>query len=114
MVITILIFIIISLVFAIIFSSNRLYCYLFEHKEWDRWKKYIKDIDKFEYCESLSNTHRFVIPNTDISAYIWNDGTCSIHYKTGCICCDFNKYQSNKMKKLLMNKIRDNVGQSRL
>ena len=100
------IFIIILFAFAIIFSSHRLYCYFFEHKEWNRWKKYIKDIDKFEFCENYSNTYSFAIPNTDITAYIWSNGGCSIHNKTRCICCTFDKYHSNKMKKLLMDKIK--------
>ena len=103
------IFIIILLVIVIleiVFYSNRLYCYFFEHTLWNRWKMYIKNIDKFEYSESFLNTHRFILPNTDISAYVWIDGTCSIHYKTGCICCSFDKYHCNKMKRLLMDKIR--------
>lgn len=96
----------IAFVFLILVLTNsRLYCYFFEHKEYKLWKKYIKDIDKFEYCESYSNTHRFTIPNTDISAYVWFDGECSIHYKIACVCCSFDKYHSNKMKKLLMDKI---------
>lgn len=95
-----------TIIFAIIFSSNRLYCYFFEHAEWNRWKKYIKDIDKFEYCESYSNTHRFTIPNTDITAYVWSDVGCSIHNGDKCVCCSFDEYHSNKMKKLLMDKIK--------
>ena len=106
MIIIIWIFIIVLLAFAIIFSSNRLYCYFFEHKEWDRWKKYIKDIDKFEYCESYSNTHIFRILNMDVTAYIWSDGDCTIHDGTKCVCCSFDKYHCNKMKRLLMDKIR--------
>ena len=97
----------ILIVFLILVLTNeRLYCYFFEHKEWNRWKKYIKDIDKFEYCESYSNTHIFTIPNMDITAYIWSDGDCTIHDGTKCVCCSFDKYHSNKMKKLLMNKIK--------
>ena len=86
-------------------SFNRVYCYFFEHEEWNEWKKYIKDVDKFEYCESLPNSYKFIIPNTNISAYVWDDGRCSIHNEFDCICCSFDKYHSNKMKKLLMDKI---------
>lgn len=94
------------LAFFIMLFSNRGYCYLFEHEEYKLWKKYIKDIDKFEYCECYSNGHKFIIPNTDISAYVWFYEGCSIHDGTKCVCCSFDKYHSNKMRKLLMDKIK--------
>lgn len=99
-----------AIIFSIIFSSNRLYCYFFEHAEWNEWNKYIKDVDKFEYDGRYSNCYKFTIPNTDITAYVWDNEKCSIHDETDCICCSFDRYHSNKMKKLLMNKIGDYVG----
>ena len=102
------IFIIVLLAFFLMLSFNRVYCYFFEHEEWNEWKKYIKDVDKFEYCESLPNGHKFIIPNTNIEAYVWDDEGCSIHDKTDCVCCSFDEYHSNKMKKLLMDKIEKN------
>lgn len=102
------IFIIVLLAFAIleiIIYSNKLYCYYFEHEDWNEWEKYIKDIDKFKYDRKYLDCYIFIIPNTDIRAYIWADGSCSIHDNIDCVCCNFDKYHSNKMKKLLMDKI---------
>lgn len=96
----------ISIVFLIlVLISRRQYCYFFENKEYKLWKNYIKDVDKFEYYERCLIGYKFIIPNTNISAYVWNDGRCSIHNEFDCICCSFDKYHSNKMKKLLMDKI---------
>lgn len=100
-----IIWLIAFVLFILVLTNKRLYCYFFEHKEYKLWEKYIKDIDKFEYDRRYSDCYRFTIPNTDITAYVWDDGECSIHDKTGCVCCGFDKYHSNKMKKLLMDKI---------
>lgn len=100
-----IIWLIIFVLFILISTNRRLYCYFFENKEYKLWKKYIKDVDKFEYHKQLLIGHEFIIPNTNIMAYVWNDGRCSIHDGFDCICYSFDKYHSNKMKKLLMNKI---------
>ena len=98
----------ILIVFLILVLTNRrLYCYFFDNKEYKLWKNYIKDVDKFKYHERCLIGYKFIIPNTNISAYVWDDGRCSIHNEFDCICCFFDKYHSNKMKKLLMDKIKN-------
>ena len=96
----------IAFVFLILRLINRrLYCYFFYNKEYKLWENYIKDIDKFKYHERCLIGYEFIIPNTNILAYVWDDGRCSIHNGTKCVCCSFDEYHSNKMKKLLMDKI---------
>jgi cytochrome c biogenesis factor len=91
----------------VILTSHTLYCYFFEHQEWKTWKHFIKISDKFEYDYSSPLATTFVIPNTDIVAYVWKDGIfiCSIHSGDLCLCTSFTKHLSQKMAKLLMEKI---------
>lgn len=89
----------------VIFTSRTLYCYFFEHQEWKTWKHFIKISDKFEYDYSSPVATTFVIPNTDIVAYVWKNGICSIHSGDLCLCTSFTKHLSQKMAKLLMEKI---------
>ena len=91
----------------VILTSHTLYCYFFEHQEWKTWKHFIKISDKFEYDYSSPLATTFIIPNTDIVAYVWKDGIsiCSIHSGDLCLCTSFTKHLSQKMAKLLMEKI---------
>jgi hypothetical protein len=57
----------ISIVFLILVLTNKkLRCYVLDNKEYKLWKKYIKDVDKFEYDGRYSIAYKFIIPNTDI------------------------------------------------
>lgn len=102
-----IVIILISLISIVILTSHTLYCYFFEHQEWKTWKHFIKISDKFEYDYSSPVATTFVIPNTDIVAHVWKNGicTCSIHSGDLCLCTSFTKHLSQKMAKLLMEKI---------
>ena len=100
-----IIWLIAFVLFILVLTNKRLYCYFFEHKEYKLWENYVKDANKFEYHERCLIGYKFIIPNTNISAYVWDDGRCSIHDEFVCVCCGFDKYHSNKMKRLLMDKI---------
>lgn len=115
-----MIFLILVLLFTgITLFIPRLYCFVWEHKEWKLWEEYIKRIDEFEFKNELYHSYQFIIPKTDIRAYVWGKdeneddpllntaiGYCSIHNEWECICCTFDRYHSKKMADLLMTKIK--------
>lgn len=91
----------------------RLYCFVWEHKDWKLWEEYIKRIDEFEFDNGLFKSYQFNIPGTDIQAHVWKKdvpdkiiGCCSIHNESECLCCTFDHYHSKKMADLLMAKIK--------
>lgn len=100
-----------------VFSVPRLYCYVFEHKDWKLWEEYINRVDEFEFDNDFYKSYQFNLPETDIQAHVWKEdeddprlntitGYCSIHNKSECLCCTFDRYHSRKMADLLMAKIK--------
>ena len=100
-------------------SIPKLYCFVWEHKEWKLWEEYIKRVDEFEFDNGLYKSYQFNLPGTEIRAHVWkkdedendpllntNAGYCSIHNEWECICCTFDRYHSKKMADLLMAKIK--------
>lgn len=85
----------------LIYSNITLYCFFFEHKDWKLWEHYITRIDEFVW---VGGEFMFVIPNTEIRAHIWENGLCTIHWESDCLCT-FDTYHSKKMAKLLMTKV---------
>lgn len=53
---------------------GKIYCYLFEHKDWQKWEKVCQVLPElklsehrvFDECEKL-NSYEFLLPNTGIS-----------------------------------------------
>lgn len=116
---TMIFFILVLIFIGITLFIPRLYCFVWEHKEWKLWEEFIKRIDEFEFNSELYNSYQFIIPKTDIRAYIWGKGEneddpllntsigyCSIHNDSECLCCTFDRYHSKKMADLLMEKIK--------
>lgn len=100
---------VILIVFAfIVFPNNYLYNAVFNRKKRKLWKFFIRNADKFDYVGELiiSKVFRW----GDYLAIIWVDNTCSIHISTPtrkeCLATDFDKVMSNRMKDLLLTKIK--------
>lgn len=87
------------------FANIRLFCFLFLHKEWKLWRKYIKDYKSFYFDKKVSDAYLYIQRDSDIHAWVWSDGSCSIHDDNQCILCTFDKYHSKKMAKLLTDTI---------
>lgn len=86
----------------------RLYNFVYNRAEWKLWEEYINRVDEFEFDNSLYLSYEFKNPQTNITAHVWKeDGLCSIHIDTKCLCCSFDKYHSKKMADLLMAKIKE-------
>ena len=92
--------IVVGLLGLFVCLNKKLYCYVFEHKDWKLWNYFIKNYDKFKFVEHgcLSDVYTF----EDYYAHVWkNDGTVSIHKEGECILCSFIECKSKEFKKLL-------------
>ncbi len=102
------IFIIWALLAFIVLSNNYLYNAVFNRKERKLWEFVIRNADKFNYIGhfTLGKVFRW----SDYVAVIWNNNTCSIHIDTPtrkeCIGSCVDKVMSNKMRDLLLTKIK--------
>lgn len=80
--------------------NKKLYCYVFEHKDWKLWNYFIKNYDQFKFEEHgiLSDVYTF----GDYYAHVWkHDGGVSVHKGVECILCSFIECKSKEFKKLL-------------
>ena len=100
---------VILILFAfIVFPNNYLYNAVFNRKERKLWKFLIRNADKFDYvgANGLGKAFRW----GDYLVIIWFDNTCSIHIDTPTrkeyLLSPFDKIMSNKMRDLLLNKIK--------
>lgn len=100
--------IVIILLGFIVLYNNYLYNTIFNREERNNWKFVIQNADKFEYISTheLGKMFRW----GDYVAIIWNDNTCSIHIdtptKSKCLGAHTDKTMSNKMRDLLLTKIK--------
>lgn len=94
----------------IIFKSRRLYCFVFEHKDWKLWNKICKHLKEAKLIKcSVDNNgaviyfqFELVIDFIDYDVMCWcADNTVSIHHNNECILSSFDKYNSNKAAKII-------------
>lgn len=92
----------------VILHNNYLFNAVFNRKQREVWKFVIRNVDKFNYIGNLTTSK--VFRWNDYLAIVWDDNTCSIHIdgpiRSECIAIDFDKVMSNKMRNLLLNKIK--------
>lgn len=104
-IILISILVILILFVFIVFSNDYLYNAIFNRKERKLWKFLIRNVD-YIGAHELGKAFRW----GDYLAIIWFDNTCSIHIGTStrheCLGTDFDKVMSNRMKDLLLTKIK--------
>lgn len=99
---------VILIVWGVILLNNYLYNAVYNRKERNLWKFVIRNADKFDYI----STHKLgkMFRWGDYLAIVWNDNTCSIHIDTPtrrkCLGTNFDKVMSNKMRDLLLTKIK--------
>ena len=108
-IIIMLIFLVIWILLAfIILPNNYLYNAVFNRKQRKLQKFLIRNADKFNYigAHEIGKAFRW----GDYLAVIWFDDTCSIHIGTSirheCLATDFDKVMSNRMRDLLLTKIK--------
>lgn len=72
------------------------YNYIFNHKEWETWKYFIKNADKFQIGYINSTIAIYIWEQ--YTPIIWENGLCSIHTENGeCITSTFNEKLSKQM-----------------
>ena len=107
-IIIISLFIIWVLLTFIVLSNNYLYNVVYNREERNNWKFVIQNADKFDYICSNELGKMFRWGN--YVALIWNDNTCSIHIdtptKSKCLGTHTDKVMSNRMRDLLLTKIK--------
>lgn len=106
-----LILVIITLIALITVVNDALYCFIFEHKDWKKWKEILKLLPSsslvkhtiFEGEHSYLNSYVFHIPIVDsigcpVNIYYWeNKNIVSVHLEDGkCYLSDFDTYHVNK------------------
>ena len=89
----------IALFLIIVFCNINLYCKIFKHKDRKLWKKFIREYDNFKYINEVENSKQFISKDNKYSAWIWENGYCSIHNRKtkGIILSTFDKKMSKKM-----------------
>ena len=99
---------------------GKIYCYLFEHKDWQKWEKVCQVLPElelsehrvFDECEKL-NSYEFLLPNIGISdkdlvvVYWETINEVSVHEVGSgkCILCPFDRYHSSKAVEILKQRI---------
>ena len=107
-IILISIYVIWLLLALILLFNNYLFNAVFNKKEREVWKFLIRNVDKFNYIGTHEIGKAFRWGNYLV--IIWFDNTCSIHIDTPtrkeCIGTHTDKIMSNKMRDLLLTKIK--------
>lgn len=100
----------VAIIFYIIFKSNRLYCFVFEHKDWKLWNKickHLKEAKLIKYNEDHNGTSFYfkfglTIDSIDYDIIYWcEDNVVSVHHDKQCILSYFDKYHSNKAAEII-------------
>lgn len=96
---------------------NRTYCFIFDHKDWNKWADVIKNADKLKFLEHNVydeqpglNNYKFigVLNGEEVEVvYLENNKNVSVHVKdsTDCILSSFDKYHVKKMRKILEKEV---------
>lgn len=91
-------------------------CFLFYHKDWKRWKYMQKHINDFEYLEkvkySAGDAYIFKFTSNNYTLFPKNKykfiifpTSCGLISTNDIILTDYDKYNANKVRNLLINKI---------
>ena len=106
----IIIWIIVFVAYCIIFSSDRIYCFVYEHKDWKLWNKICKHLQEaklIKYNEDYNGAafyfeFRLIINSIDYDIIYWcKDSIVSVHHNKQCILSSFDKYHSNKAAEII-------------
>ena len=104
---------ILVLMVPVVFSINKWYCYVFEHKSWVLWEKVCKvlldaKLVKYHHWDEYPELESYHVPiqNPDedgvIDVVYWVKQDCvSVHKETECILSDFDKYHSTKAVEII-------------
>lgn len=98
------------ILFALTFSNHKLYCYVFEHRDWVLWKRVCELIPTLEppfthyVCEEepVLNNYRWTLPDIGIGEetmliYWENLNEVSVHRfgGRGCVLSPYDRYHSD-------------------
>lgn len=77
-----------AILFAVflLLPINGVYMFLFENEEWRYWKKFSRNVEKFEYVGRHSDGKSYEFIWDDYKAIVWSgcfDGYASVHSKDG-------------------------------
>lgn len=105
------IWIISVIAYFIIFNSNRLYCFIYEHKAWKLWDKICKHLQEAKFIRYYTDDNadtiiyfqfKLTVDSIDYDIIYWcKENTVSVHHKNKCLLSDFDKYHSNKAAKII-------------
>lgn len=100
-------------------GESKLYCRFFDKDEWFGWKKVIKNFDSVRYIEyykdkfhPLLNHHKFnlIVDGKECHINYWDvTDNIGVHDLPGVkngLLCDFDKYHSNLVKYMLIEKFK--------
>ena len=94
----------------IIYKSDRLYCFIYEHKDYKLWNKickHLKEAKLIKYSEDNDGTaiyfnFRLTIDSVDYDIIYWcENNIVSVHCRDKCVLSDFDKYHSDKAAEII-------------
>lgn len=104
---------------VVIFTNNKFYCYLFEHKDWNLWKTVLGKLEGSDFIEHYESEMKPYLENYKFGftlddgakcklIYWVQQGVCSVHNEEEdeCLLCDFDRYHSN----MAVDMVRERLG----
>lgn len=102
----------------VLFCSRRVYCYVFEHKDWEMWKLVLSKFNEATYLEQYISennpyldNYKYLVPIDDETSYeliYWvNQGVCGVHAhdRLECIVCGFDTYHMKQALEMVKNRL---------
>ena len=113
---TFILCLVLLLIMFIIFTFRSVECFFFYHKDWKRWKYMQKHINNFEYLKKVKYyageiyVFKFISDNYKLFPgneyeFIIFPTSCGLISKNSIILSDYDKYNANKIRNLLIKKI---------
>lgn len=96
--------IIVGCLFMAVLIVLSLYCLVFCHEDYKKWKDILGMIDEFYYVYSYRGSHVFKEPSCTFEIIVWANGEASVHRENNgdCILSTSNRYFSKKVAKRLI------------
>lgn len=101
--------------FIVMFSNQKIYCRLFERKDWALWEKILANFDTAEnlghntwpdHPEVENYKFQVTCEEKQYMLIYWAvKGVCSVHIDEDCVLSDFDRYHSDMAVKMVKDKL---------
>lgn len=100
------VFIAVIAVISITWFYEPLYCFVWDHGDYNAWKTFLGSVDDFHYAYECEGAYFYRNSTDTFEAIVWATGLCSIHEVAThkCIVCTYHECYSRKMANELLKK----------